>query len=128
MAVFVQQPNALALLTQLEGDRWLQQQHRFPYSETGFFVWLAAFNWRFSKEGAEELGRNGIEAIDLPLAEIIDGGFILVDSATGSLGIYGAGGFHRYSVLSDGEIVFLASYARTQAYLAAASVLGFSVR
>lgn len=128
MAVFINQPDALSLMAQVEGGRWHQHQLSHPRSETGFLVWFSAFCWRLSQEGRDELERNGMDPNDLPLAEVIGAGFVPVDSSTVQGVIYGAGGYNRYKVLGDGEIVFLSSFAVDGSARSRAASLGFSVR
>lgn len=128
MAVFINQADALARMAQVEGDRWHRHQLSNPRSETGFLVWLSAFYWRLSKEGRDELERYGMAMDDVSLEEIIGLGFVPVDSTTVQGVIYGAGGYNRYKVLSDGEIVFLSSFAIDDTARTKAANLGFSVR
>jgi hypothetical protein len=128
MAVFVDQPNVLALLAVVEGEKWLELQNRQPLNPQGFFVWLSAYRWRLSGEGQKEIEREGFDrAEDLPLVEIISAGFVAVDGSPFDGAIYGAGGYDRYRVLDSGEIVFLAAYAVDSARVALAKSLGFSV-
>jgi hypothetical protein len=85
--VFVDQPNAIAILTIMEGRTWARQQERDKLDVTGFYSNLEAFR---------HLDEAGLADADVPLSEILPG----------SGEIYGTKGA-IYTVHPNGEITLL---------------------
>lgn len=86
MSVYIYQNDALDLLAKVEGDAWKFLQERRPESPQGFYAWLNA--WR----RLEEEGYAG----ECPVGLYVEGN----DGC-----IYGEGGYARYRVCRDGELV-----------------------
>lgn len=103
-------PGAFELLTQMEGDAWAELQRRRPQAPHSFFYMLTA--WQAKVEQGYEH-----DALT-PIQDFMDG--------SGSNVIYGDGGWRRYQVCSDGEIVLLRESAREES-CARAVALGIRV-
>lgn len=82
-------PEIAPALAAVEGEAWWEEQRANRSSPYGFFAWLAAWN-QYTQAGGEKEGHRP--------GDFIDGG----DGA-----IYGNGGWNRYVVRPDGEIVLL---------------------
>lgn len=85
--------NAFELLCQVEGESWRRQQWANSQSPYGFFAWLTAWN-----EKARMLTAHP-EYSDEPVGSFLD--------TPGDGAIYGDGGWARYAVRPDGEVVLL---------------------
>jgi hypothetical protein len=109
MSVYIFDADALAKLAAVEGQPWAEQQARKRQSPYGFYAWLAA--WQ-EKESLSET---------YPDASVRD----FLENGDGT--IYGDGGYARYVVCSDGELVLLGSSTR-DAKKAVAVAQGFTVR
>lgn len=98
MAVFIYQPDALALMAKMEGEEWLAKQKRSTGSPYDFPLWLEAWNLKQAE---------GPEYADEPLASFV------VDRFAGAIEpvIYGKGGYHRYVVRANGEVQFSSFHA-----------------
>lgn len=100
MAVFIYQPDALALMATMEGEEWLakQKQAQNAGSPYCFPLWLEA--WQLKSE-------MGAEYEDEPLASFV------FDRFSGAVEpvIYGKGGYHRYIVRANGEVQFSSFHA-----------------
>ena len=77
-------------MARIEGIYWKEHQNGDPHGMYSFDAFLQA--WRVQQACFEE----GHEPISLDVQ--------------GNGAIYGSGGWHRYGVRSDGEIIFLASF------------------
>lgn len=86
----------------------MREQHDRPDSPYGFFSWLSAWRLKEATPGAQSE----------PVRLFMEGG----DGA-----LYGDGGYARYIVASNGELVLLGSSTRQERREKALSV-GFSVR
>ncbi len=95
MAIYIFQPDALKRMAALEGADWLSRQaeDRTPY---GFNAWRDA--WQLKSE--------------CPTAEPEDSVRDFM-SDPGDGAIYGQGGYNRYVVRTDGELVLLGWSAST---------------
>lgn len=107
--VHIEDPDALDKLCALEGENWLELQHRRPEAPYSFFVILEAWNLKKSL---------GDEYADEPLSTFLSGG----DSNV----LYGEGGWARFVVRSDGEIRLVASSTR-EVKVRKAVELGFAL-
>jgi len=87
--LFIDAPDALDRLAQVEGESWKREQLAKPDNPFGFQTYLRAFR---------ELSKSGV-TVDEQVGCFVEGG----DHA-----IYGNGGYSRYIVLADGEVVLLA--------------------
>ena len=114
MAVFIYQENSLALMAQLEGPEWLAQQSRQTESPYAFPLWLEAWQLKVAAGHAED-----------DLARLEDYVFDRFQLSVQAV-IYGKGGFHRYIVRPNGEILFAASSA-IAAKRPEAQALGFTL-
>jgi hypothetical protein len=110
MGVFIFQPDALDKMAEVEGQRWKDLQIQMGERDCCFFLWLAAYKLSEQEKWHE---------IDVATHEILKKGH----EST----IYGAGGWTRYRVQSDGEIIFLQYFATTETSEKAAKI-GFTVR
>jgi len=87
--LFIDAPDALERLALVEGETWKAEQVARPDNPCGFLTYLRVF-LKLAKPSA---------SIDEPIGHFVKGG----DCA-----IYGNGGYSRYVVLPDGEVVLLA--------------------
>lgn len=112
MPVFIQQPDALDLLTKVEGPAWREKQERFGSCSFKAFhdEWLQAQSYLTEEDKASEWYRT--DSLTTP------GG----DGA-----IYGEGGWNRYIVKYTGEIVFLRRQAWGPEAIQRAEEAGFRV-
>lgn len=114
MSVYIYQPDALDRMALVEGTSWKEHQNGDPdgpYSFNGFLTF-----WR---EWANYAQSEGIDIAD-------DVFSLEVENNTA---IYGAGGWHRYAVRSDGEIIFLAHFCENpQRYRPLVEKAGFRIR
>ncbi|MBC8737208.1 hypothetical protein F6X40_10350 [Paraburkholderia sp. UCT31] len=95
--VKIDDADALDRIAAIEGQAWLDLQHRSKENPYGFFHFLAA--WKAKLEG--ELAHDP----EISWKEYLEGG----DGA-----IYGAGGYHRYVVSDAGVIGFSSFHAREE--------------
>ena len=102
----------LDLLTQMEGPAWRQLQLARAENPHGFLAWQKAWEQKVALLAEDPT------VADEPLSSFMEGG----DGA-----IYGEGGWHRYAVRADGEVVLLGWSAREPNQIKARE-LGFSVR
>lgn len=102
MPVYIHQQDALQRMAAVEGSRWLQYQETHRRSAYGFYAWLDAWH---AKQGS------GSEYLDEPVREFLE--------APGDGTIYGEGGYARYAVRTDGELVLLGSTTRDERRLIA---------
>jgi hypothetical protein len=110
--VHIDDPDALSKLAQLEGDRWLADDRRtwtLYRSATTAHAFLHAWNVGHAPEVPEADRQYWREISDLPLSCI-----------------YGDGGYARFPVADDGEIVLDAGSTRPEK-IARAEALGFRV-
>lgn len=114
MSVFIYQPDALELMGLVEGEEWLQQQKLKTACPYSFPIWLEAWNLKM----AAGLDKDD----DSPLADFISDRFELSISPV----IYGKGGFHRYVVQPNGEILF-SKFHSVERRIPAAIAAGFTV-
>jgi hypothetical protein len=87
--LFISDSDALERLARIEGEAWHREQIARPESPYGFHRYVRAFR---------ELVASGL-SLDASVGHFVEGG----DGA-----IYGEGGYSRYVVLRDGEVVLLA--------------------
>jgi hypothetical protein len=108
--VHITDPDALNKMAELEGPQWLKTQQQNPKSHYSFPAYLNA--WK-------EIEDQGIQGEDVLWAfrELLDGG----DGA-----IYGDGGYSRYTVTNNGEIV-LQGWSTRDEKKEKAKQLGFTV-
>ncbi|MNR71695.1 hypothetical protein D3C71_23280 [compost metagenome] len=106
--VRIDDANCLALLAQMEGPAWVRLQQARPERPYSFLYLLAA--WTASQEAQHRAV--GAEARDF--------------LEHGEPVIYGEGGYHRYVLRTDGELVFSRSHAR-EVNVARAQALGFAL-
>ena len=109
MANYIYEPRALELLGAIEGDAWTRLQHAKPYLGTSFFAWLKA--WQ-DKQASPYQG--SVE----PLSDFME---VSHDGA-----IYGEGGWHRWRVAADGELILL-GWSSREARIQQVKALGFNV-
>lgn len=108
----VNAPNALACLGEMEGASWVTLQQQRPRAPHSFFVMVSAWNKKV------ELGYE--HDLDYPLSDFMD------DAHGDSHILYGSGGWRRYAVRPDGEIVLLRESTTTE-QCAKAGSLGIRV-
>jgi hypothetical protein len=98
MPVYIYQPEVLARMAALEGAEWLAEQLRSRASAYHFPIWLEAWQLKVAEGHAAE---------DYPLDEYI------ADRFPGAVEpvIYGNGGYHRYIVRPNGELLFSRMHA-----------------
>lgn len=106
-------PDALARLVQVEGEHWLALQNQRPTASDGFYAWEEA--WRLKASYVVEHP----DYADEPISSFID-------NYHGDGAIYGEGGYARYVVRPDGEIVLLRWSVRQEKLERAAS-LGIAI-
>jgi hypothetical protein len=94
MAVFIYQQDALELLAEMEGEAWLAEQHINTASSYHFPIWREAWDLKVAAGHEKDDGAH--------LEDYISDRFELSISPI----IYGKGGFHRYLVRPNGEILF----------------------
>jgi hypothetical protein len=88
------EPNALGKMAEVEGPSWLSEQERRRSSPYGFYAQLDAWHAKLAYQRShpdEEVG-------EVPLKDFAPGALDV---------IYGSGGYSRYAVTADGEIVLL---------------------
>lgn len=113
MSVYIYDPDAKAKIALVEGERWLEHDLNAAYrsSTSCFDAFLA--EWK------------AIEAVTTPDArEILNSECLTV---RGNPAIYGLGGWNRYFVRYDGEIMFSAYHASNPEKEAQAKDAGFRV-
>lgn len=113
MSVYIFDANALALMGQVEGAEWLERQQSAAESTGSNFI-----SFKRAWDLAVELGETWSDNVDPKLVDVCQ----FSDGA-----IYGEGGYARYIVRSDGEIVLLRWSTRSEK-LQLAVKTGFSVR
>lgn len=97
MPVNIMDVDAINVMALVEGDHWKQYQLEHPECISGFLRFKQAYEEMIKKLSPDELKYR---------REIGYGVGIEGNSA-----IYGDGGFHRYFVRSDGNIVFSKSHS-----------------
>lgn len=110
-ATYIFDADALPRLAKMEGDAWQRVQEANPESPYGFYAWARAW------EARQALIQTNPDYGDEPVASFLEGG----DGA-----IYGAGGWRRYAVAMDGEIVLM-RWSATEEACARAEALGLRV-
>lgn len=113
MAVFIQQPDALDLLTQVEGPDWRAKQTAGNFGSCSFNAFLQ--EWRTAQELATEEDK---------ASEWFKTYSLVVD---GNSAIYGSNGYNRYAVKYTGEIVFLRYQAWSEEAVKKAEAAGFRI-
>lgn len=94
--VFIFDEGALERLGQIEGRDWVRAQEKNPISPFGFMAYLAAWQLRQESGYANDP--------DVPVRDFLE---LLPGGRSGDGAIYGEGGWSRYAVRHDGEIVLL---------------------
>lgn len=120
MSIYVYDPDVLAkmhlvesFLSEYDADRWLEQQRVDAEGPCTFLVYRNEWERRFRPL----LGVRTLEELkSVPVR----------NPRYGDVSIYGAGGYHRYCVEGDGEVVFLRDFASREA-TARAEEVGFKV-
>jgi hypothetical protein len=108
----VNDPTALACLGEMEGTAWVALQQQKQHAPHSFFVMLAAWNQKV------EMGYE--HDLDYPLSDFMH------DAPGDGHILYGSGGWRRYAVRPDGEIVLLRE-STTQEQCVKAESLGIRV-
>ena len=108
MPVYIHEKDALERMAQIEGARWKDEQNGDPEGPYSFNGFLRAWQeWAaYSDEDDEPCN-------------------LMVDDNDA---IYGADGWHRYAVQSDGEIIFLCPFASNRQHVDKAEKLGFALQ
>jgi hypothetical protein len=96
VTVYINQPDALDRMGIVEGERWKTHQCGDPEGPCSFNAFLR--QWTELHEWARQEGMDDEELKAISIT--IDG----------NGAIYGEGGWHRYAVRGDGEIIFLAAF------------------
>lgn len=102
MPVYIHQADALQRMGAVEGPQWEQAQGKNLDSPYGFHAWLTAWNTKQAM---------GPDYAEDPVREFL--------SSPGDGVIYGDGGYARYAVRPDGELVLLGSTTRPERQRAA---------
>lgn len=110
--VFIQAADALDKLTAMEGADWRREQDARPDSPYGFHAWKRGWDTR-QRAVAEDPAY-----ADEPVASFLESG--------GDGAIYGAGGWRRYAVALDGELVLM-RWSTTADACSRAEAIGFRV-
>ena len=110
MSLYIFDETALAVLGELEGKPWLELQSRNDTSPYCFPAWRKAW---------DEKVRAGEEYRDEPVASFLEG--------SGDGAIYGEGGYARFVVQADGELVLL-RWSATESKVRKAERLGLRIR
>lgn len=93
MSVYINQPDAINILEALEGPRWRRLQDPDRLSPFGFYAYLETWEWR--NANPSWLGESVAGCMEEAIGQQGDGA------------IYGEGGYARYCVMGDGELVLL---------------------
>lgn len=93
--VHITQPEALEVLTQLEGTRWRRSQEARPDAPYGFYFWLRAWNAKLEA---------GLQDEPVPLCQF-------GARATRAPILYGDEGYRRYYVQSNGQLSLMTDSA-----------------
>lgn len=103
MPVYIHDADALDRLASVEGDRWRLYQEQHFDNAYGFYAYQRG--WNEYRKAVGELGSGLTDE-----GSMWEGGALWIGGGDGA--IYGEGGYTRYAVRSDGEIVLLAWSAR----------------
>lgn len=87
-------PDALSRLAEIEGPAWQAEQERRQTSPYGFYAQLAAWHAKLAYRDSHP----GDDVEDVPLRDFASSGLDV---------IYGSGGYSRYGVAPDGEVILL---------------------
>lgn len=109
--VYIFDDDALDKLGALEGASWRAEQDARPDSPYGFHAWLRA--WQAKRAAVA----GNAEYADEPVSSFMEGG----DGA-----IYGAGGYHRFLVMADGELA-LSRWSASAEWRGRARAAGFTI-
>lgn len=121
MSVYIFQADAKDRIAKVEGSQWLEHQERFGNTRNGFDRVLEEWhtvNVMMQRDVAALAAQKGMDASDRRDMEALN-------SETLSDTIYGAGGWNRYIVRYDGEIIF-SRYHSTPARIEDAKNAGFT--
>lgn len=110
--VFIQAADALDKLTAMEGQNWRREQDARPESPYGFHAWKRAW------DAKQRVVADDPTYSDEPVASFLESG--------GDGAMYGAGGWRRYAVALDGELVLM-RWSATEEACARAGALGLRV-
>lgn len=111
----IKDPKSLQVMASVEGAAWLQQQ--FAGQEVAIrYGWVGAFAAFAAKQAAAMVD----PSYDGDMVEEFFPGWSGV--------IYGAGGYARYFIMPDGDIIFDSYYASSEAHKQRAIAAGFTVR
>lgn len=110
--VFIQDLGALDGLAEMEGVDWRREQDARPESPYGFHAWKQAWDAK-QRAVAEDPAY-----ADEPVASFLE--------SSGDGAIYGAGGWRRYAVALDGELVLM-RWSATEEACARAEAIGLRV-
>ena len=113
MPVYIDQDDALAKMTQVEGEFWLNHMALDQTEDCSFM----AFKLYYEQE-IKPMAKNDPEN----LRRLIELGWSFHPGH--SAAIYGNGGWNRYRVQYDGEIIFMEAFA-TDEGIAKAKAAGF---
>jgi hypothetical protein len=95
VVVHITQPEALEVLTKLEGARWRLSQEARPDAPYGFFFWLRAWNAKLEA---------GLQDVPVSLCQF-------GARATRAPILYGEEGYRRYYVNTTGELALMSDSA-----------------
>ena len=109
--VHIAQPNALDLLTEMEGLAWRRAQEKLQHDPHGFY---------FGSRAWEAKHAAGLDEVPVPLMSF-------AERASRAPIFYGATTYHSYYVDPTGEIVLLSDRVLPRA-ARKASALGFRLR
>lgn len=110
--VFIYDPDALDRLTDVEGEAWRKLQDRHPTSPYCFHAWKQAWDEK------QRMVAENPEYADEPVSSF------LAESGDGA--IYGNGGWDRYAVRLNGELVLM-TWSATSSNREKAARAGFTV-
>lgn len=96
MPVYIYQPDALDRMGIIEGERWMTHQCGDPEGMCSF----NAFKRTYEEIQPYRKPDDDVWSLDVD----------------GNGAIYGEGGWHRYAVRTDGEIIFLAGFCENPAH------------
>lgn len=95
MTVYIYQQDALQRLAVVEGAHWLREQELRRDSPYGFYAWLQAWQAKVAA---------GPDYVEEPVRSFLE--------RDGDGAIYGEGGYSRYTVRSDGEVLLSSATTR----------------
>lgn len=116
--MYIYQDDALALMGQIEGERWMTEQGGDPDGLCSFNAFRR--EWEACRKSMTAYAAaTGREVAELPVFSL---------AVEGNGAIYGLYGYHRYIVHTDGEIIFHASFCENpKKYRPLVEEAGFSV-